>query len=438
MKARIPLIAALAVAVLPAKASAQAWVSNPDFSDGVGIRAGDLELHPSLGGEFGYDSNYFRAAPSEGIVDVLRLRITPSIRLSTLGARRRASDVPPSLTFVAGAHAAYNEIIPLSSADSDVSKQRNVALGADARLDAFPQGKLGFDLYGAFRRYIEPAGDTDDLVRSAFNRDVVRAGTGVSWRPGGGLFDWRFGYGLVYNVFEDSRFSSFGNVQHDLGTRGRWRFLPRSALMFDSTYSMLRYTSSAAQQTNGDVVRSRVGFRGLVTYHLALLGMLGWGASFYETRNSAGGLVAQQFDSLLANAEVRWFVIPRPTLEEASITSGLSSVALGYARTFENSYLGSYYQRDRGYLQFSAFLVGRVVSGLEFGVSRLAFPASQFSAPFTQMRLDGRAFGEYRITDNFATNLTLLYDKVTGTPRINGEALNYSRFQIYLGARLFW
>jgi len=440
MKARIPLIAALAVAVLPVEASAQAWVSNPDFSEGVGIRAGDLELHPSIGGELGYDSNFFRAAPSEGVYDVMRLRITPSLRLSTLGARRRAAPTPPSVTFNGGAHAAYNEIIPLSSSESNISKQRNVAVGADAKLDVFPQGKVGFDLLGAFVRAIEPVGDGDDLTRgrSGFNRDTLRGGTGVTWRPGGGLFDWRLGYGVTYNVFEDDAFSGFANLQHDINTRGRWRFLPRSALLFDSTYSMLRYTNSNAQQTNGDIIRSRIGFRGLVTYHLAVLGMLGWGSSFYDSRNTAGGLVAQQFDSLLANAEVRWFVIPRPTLEEASVTSGLSSVALGYARTFENSYLGSFYQRDRGYLQFNAFLVGRVVSGLEFGVSRVAYPQSQVSGPFNQLRLDGRAFGEYRFTDTFATNLTFLYDRVTGSPRVNGESLNYKRFQVYLGARLFW
>ena len=180
MKARIPLIAALAVAVLPVQASAQAWVSNPDFSEGAGIRAGNLELHPSLGGEFGYDSNYFRAAPSEGIVDVLRLRITPSIRLSTLGARRRNAATPPSVTFNGGAYAAYNEIIPLSSSESDVSKQRNVAAGVDAKVDVFPQGKFGFDLLGAFVRAVEPVGDSDDLIRGGFERpgftrDTVRA-----------------------------------------------------------------------------------------------------------------------------------------------------------------------------------------------------------------------------------------------------------------------
>lgn len=440
MKARYSLLAALAVATLPLDASAQAWVSNPDFSEGVGVRAGNFELHPSVGAEFGYDSNFFRAAndANEHPIDVLRLRVTPSITLGTLGARRRNSPTPPSLTFLMGAHVAYNEIIPLSSAESDVSKQRNAAVGADARLDVFPQGKIGFDLGGAFVRAIEPTGDVDDISHGGFNRDTVRGATGVTWRPGGGLFDWRLGYGITYNFFEQSQFSSLNNAQHDVTTRGRWRFLPRSALLFDSTYSMLRYSAGNATQTDGDVVRSRVGFRGLVTYHLALLGMIGWGSSFYESNNRAGGLRAQQFDSLLANAEVRWFIMPRPTLEDASVTSGLSSVALGYARTFENSYLGSFYQRDRGYLQFSAFLVGRVVSGLEFGVSRVAYPESQVAGSFDELRLDGRAFGEYRLTDNFAVNLTFLYDHVAAAQTVNGENLDYDRYQAYIGARLFW
>jgi len=440
MKARFALIAALAVATLPLDASAQAWVSNPDFSEGNGIRAGNLELHPSLGGEFGYDSNYFRASQSEGVIDVLRLRITPSITLGTLGARRRNSPTPPSVTFLAGAHVAYNEVIPLSSASSDASKQRNAGVGADAKLDVYPQGKVGFDLGGNFVRAIEPTGDTEDLVHAGFNRDTVRGTTGVTWRPGGGLFDWRLGYGLTYNFFEQSQFASLANMQHDVSTRGRWRFLPRSALLFDSNYTFVRYSGSASQQTDGDSIRSRVGFRGLVTYHLAVFGMLGWGSTFYNSR--PGGLVARNYDSLLANAEVRWFLIPRPTLEDASISSGLSSIALGYARTFDNSYLGSFYQRDRGYLQFSAFLVGRVVSGLEVGVSRVGYPASDYGGvqegAFNEFRVDGRAFGEYRFTDSFAANLTFLYDKVTAPRLIHNEDLGYNRFQVFLGARLFW
>jgi len=442
MKARIATIAALAVATLPLDASAQAWLSNRDFSEGAGIRAGNLELHPSIGGEFGYDSNFSRSSSStEGVVDVLRLRITPSITMGTLGARRRNAVTPPSVTFLGGAYASYNEIIPVDSSNSEVSKQRNLALGADARFDIFPEGKIGFDLDGAFIRAIEPTGNNEDLAHGGFNRDTVRGGLGATWRPGGGLFDWRVGYGITYNYFEQTAFSNLLNVQHDINTHGRWRFLPRSALLFDSSYTFIRYTGSNPLQTNGDVVRTRIGFRGLVTYHLAVLGMLGWGSSFYESRS--GGLKARNYDGLLANAELRWFLSAAPTTESRSAVAGLSSFALGYTRNFDNSYLGSFYSRDRGYVQANAALVGRLMAGAEFGVSRVAYPESDYGngrteAAFVEARYDARAFGEYRFTDAFAMNLTFLYDKANAPHLVHGEDLDYRRYQIFLGARLFW
>ncbi len=439
MKARLSLIAAFAAALLPYQALAQAWVSSPDYSEGIGIRVGNFELHPSLGGEFGYDSNLFRASEDEGVIDVFRLRITPSLTLSSLGKDRRNSPTPPDVVFAASAYASYNEIIPLDSDESDVSDQRNVGIGADAKLDVFPRRKVGFDLQGAYLRVIETDGTADDLSSEGFNRDTLRGGAGVTWRPGGGLFEWRAGYGITYHFFEDEAFDSFANLQHEIKTRGRWRFLPRSALLFDSSYTFVRYTDDTTAQTDGDAVRARIGFHGLVTYNLALLGMVGWGASFYEA--SATSISPRQYDSLVANAEARWFIQARPDLDAANIATGLSSIALGYTRSFSNSYYGSFYQRDRGYLQFSAFLLGAVAGGLEFGVSRVAYPevitpAGNRETSFDQLRLDGRAFGEYRFTDTFAANATVQYDQVN-SEAIAGEDLDYKRWQAFIGVRWF-
>jgi hypothetical protein len=433
MKARLPLIAALAVTIAPLNASAQAWVSNPDFSEGIGIRTGNLELHPSVGAEFGYDSNFLRASDSEGTVDALKLRVTPSLTLSTLSGARRDATTPPTVTFAGGAHASYFELFPLDSENSELRKRRNVALGADARVDVFPRGKVGFDLQGAYVRLIEGEGVVTDLAGEGFNRDTLRGGLGATWRPGGGLFDWRVGYTATYNWFENSTFEPLDNLHHEIGTRGRWRFLPRSALLFDSTYTFVRYTHEDSPKADGDAIRSRIGFHGLVTYHLALMGMLGWASSFYDQH---AGAVARQFVSLTANAEVRWFIQPRPDLEKATITSGISSVAVGYTRSFTNSYLGSFYQRDRGYLQFSTFLLGAIAGGLEFGVSRIGFPDSESGPAFEQLRIDGRVFGEYRFTDTLAANATVQYDQVND-PGVVPEDLDYTRWQAYVGLRWF-
>lgn len=437
MNARLPLIAALAVALAPLDASAQAWVGSPDFSEGAGIRAGNFELHPSIGAEFGYDSNFTRASAAEGPVDVLKLRITPSITLSTLGKARRNTDTPPNVIFTAGAFASYFELFPLDSDEADVRKRRNVGAGVDTKVDVFPFRKVGFDLLAGFRRVIQAEGRSDDLAGEGFNRDTLRYGAGVTWRPGGGLFDWRGGYTGMFNHFENASYASLQNIHHDINTRGRWRFLPRTALLFDTSYSFIRYTRNTIQ-TNGDILRSRVGFHGLVTYHLALLGMLGWASTFYRSHN--GSIEPRQYDGPIANAELRWFIQPRPDLENATITTGLSSVALGYARLVNNSYLGSFYTRDRGYLQFSAFLLGSVAAGLEFGVSRVAFPLARGGGAdipsIKQLRLDGNVFAEYRFTDTLAANATFVYDQVNSDP-VPNEDLDYKRWQTYVGLRWF-
>lgn len=437
MKARLPLIAALAVALAPLDASAQAWVGSPDFSEGVGIRAGNFELHPSVGAEFGYDSNFTRASAAEGPVEALKLRITPSLTLSTLGKARRNAETPPNVVFVGGAHASYFELFPLDSDESEIRKRRNVAAGVNAKLDVFPFRKVGFDLLAGWTRVIQAEGRSEDLAGEGFNRNTFRYGGGLTWRPGGGLFEWRAGYTGTFNYFENEAFSSLQNLHHDVNTRGRWRFLPRTALLFDTSYTFVRYSNSTIQ-TDGDILRSRIGFHGLVTYHLALLGMVGWASTFY--RSHGGSIEPRQYDAPIANAELRWFIQPRPDLEKATIATGLSSVALGYARTVNNSYLGSFYQRDRGYLQFSAFLLGAIAGGLEFGVSRVAFPASlgggQDVPALSQLRLDANVFGEYRFTDTLAANATFMYDQVNSdsTPT---EDLDYKRWQAYLGLRWF-
>src|SRR5699024_10346184 len=115
------------------------------------------------GAEFGYDSNYFRAADSEHPVDVLKLRVTPSLTLSTLGERRRGG-VQSDIAFSAGAYASYFELFPLDSDDSDASKRRNVAIGADAKVDVFTRRKVGFDLVAGYVRMIEGEGRTDNLT----------------------------------------------------------------------------------------------------------------------------------------------------------------------------------------------------------------------------------------------------------------------------------
>src|SRR5687768_4088799 len=436
MKLRLTFAATTALFTLTAIAAAQEqpWLKDRRYGEGIGLRSGNLEFHPGLAAEVGYDSNYFQRDDGEGIgvTDAWRLRVTPSLTMSTLSARRRGDAPPPVLNFQARLFAAYNEFF----GSDDVSDQRRLDYGAGFRADIAPQRRFGADLSVDYLRTGEPSNDAN--VDAAFDRGTVSGGAGVSWRPGGGLFDWRLGYAAAYNYFEDAVFESLNNVEHGPVTRGRWRFLPRTALIYDARYMMVRYLNDTLQP-DGDYVEARVGLSGLFTTRFAFLALLGWNSSYYE---AAANGIEQNYDGYVAHGELKWFLLA--PVKEDSAQTGLSSIAAGYTRNFSNSYLGAFYIRDRGYGTFEYFLGGVFMAGITGGISHVSFPAvANTQESFAQNRLDGKVYAAYRRSDVFAVNASVMYDQVLmpdGRVNIGGteEDLEFSRFQAYLGARLFW
>jgi hypothetical protein len=453
MNVRAFLAAALVVTTTTLSASAQQpWIQDRKYGEGIGIRSGDLELHPGVAGELGYDSNYFQRAPREegGPIPVWRLRVTPHLTLKTLGPQRRETggeQALPTVNFNAGVYLSANAIF---SADSDhpdsdqVSDHNHLAAGAAFGLDILPGRPWGVDLYGDFVRTTEPSNFI--LEDTRFDRDTLRLGFGINWRPGGGLFDWRLGYEGSYHFFEKASFETLNNVQHTVMTRGRWRFLPRTALLYDGRMTFVRY-SDTASQNDGEVVNSRIGFNGLITHHFSLLAMAGWAASFYDTTN----VPARNFDGPTAQVELKWFILPQPQLQPGEATVGLSSIAVGYTRDYGNSYLGDYYRRDRGYVNFSYFAGGVVLIAVGGGYavyshSESFFPGgAQRHGEFRENRADAMAFAEYRLSDSVGVNTTLRYNASLNNNSIRTnpdnpaerDALQFTRWEAWLGVRWF-
>lgn len=446
MKQRLVLAAVLAAAAVPMPAEAQQWLADRRLAEGMGIRVGNLELHPAIAAEFGYDSNYFQLADTaaEPVVSAYRLRVTPSLSLATLGPQRRGANpgVPPALLFRAGVYAAYNE---LWAADSDhseaVKDQRHVDVGANVRVDINPQRPIGADIYVDYERVGEPSNQdafgTGEATQGSFDRDSVRGGLGATWRPGGGSFEWRLGYEALYNYFEDEDFQFDNNLQHTVVMRGRWRFFPRTALLYDGSYRFIRYTSDSANvPRDGDIVRARVGLNGLVTPRISLLGLVGWTSSFYDGQGDDA-------DTIVAQAEAKYFVIAPNSTETAS--TGLSTIALGFTREISNSYLSSFYTRSRGYLNASYFLGGVFVASAELGYGLISFPNGEEYLSLDQQRLDARLFAEYRISNSIGINSTLLFAQnmsddlrpVAPAPGLPLDDLDYTRWQAYIGLRWF-
>jgi len=451
MKFCLTLAATVLLGAISLEAHAQQpWLADRRYGEGIGVRVGNLELHPGISGEVGYDSNYFLRAPTENPLAAYRLRVTPSISLATLGSQRRenaAGSSTTSVSFRGGAYVSYNELIAADSAhSSEFSDQRHLDLGGDLVLNLFPQGRVGTDGYVNFVRMVQPSNDTD--TENAFNRDTLRFGAGATWRPGGGLFDWRLGYEGTYNYFEKSNFSYLNNFQNQANMRGRWRFLPRTALLYDGSYTWVDYSNNRTTQRDGAIVRSRIGMNGLITTRWSLLAMVGWAGTFYNAKN---GEAPQQFDSLTGQLELRWFISGgQDSLNAASAPVGLSYASLGYTRDVGNSYLGNFYQKDRGYAGVSYLLGGVFVTTLSAGIANLKFPQSYFvgggvqQEAFSEQRVDATLFGEYRLSNSFGVNATVNYDQnitdvaVKSTPTDTvGDKLEFSRWQVFLGARYF-
>jgi hypothetical protein len=291
-------LAALAIAsplfLLPKAASAQAWLKDRRILEGAGLRAGDFEFHPGIGGEIGYDSNWFlrtskvdprfvngapQNPPQEGGV----LRITPSLTLNTVNATRQEGaqkpTEPPPVTFSAGIAATYREFF----GPQQLRDQRNVSGNAQARLDINQSRPIGFGVFAGYQRLIQPSVVADPNL--SFNRSDVNAGAEVVAIPGGGTLDLRAQYQFYGAFFEESNGSPYTNLTHEVSVRNRWRFRPRTALFSETGLRFMSYPNanrSVFYLNDSTPLRTRFGVTGLVTDRFGVLVAAGYGATFFK------------------------------------------------------------------------------------------------------------------------------------------------------------
>jgi hypothetical protein len=475
-----------AQAQLVAQPDSPQWLKDRQYTEGAGIRAGDIELHPGIAAEAGYDSNWFyrsdnngyaNGAPNAPIVPAMVFRVTPSLYLSTISPQRRQEDVvatPPSVAFRAGVNATYREFVGLANTSAppgstgnnpnDISRQRNVGGAADMRLDIAPERPLGGAIFASYSRVVQPTIVTADPNLS-FNRDEVNAGAEIIVQPGGGTLDWHFGYQFHDTIYETSEGQGFDNILNQAYTRGRWRFTPRTAFVYDGQIGFVSYVNSSQAQSLGLInqapVRARLGLNGLISDRFAVLAVAGWGATFLD--NPAGFGDQPQYDSVIGQAELKWYLSAGPGVASPTdVGLALSSLALGYTRDFQQSLLGNYYGSDRGYLRFSYFFAGRALLTIDGGVAAVEYPTILWGQPlplgvpannnvrqnaFTDIRPDATVFGEYRFTDAFAINATFRYTSnlsnvalasVGGAQTTASQtSMEWSRIEAFLGLRYF-
>lgn len=127
---------------------------------------------------------------------------------------------------------------------------------------------------------------------------------------------------------------NYGNL--NFGLSGRWKFLPKTAVVLDASFDYRLYFTAAANLP-GLVLRVQTGLVGLISPRISVTLLAGYGGNLAS---------AAPLHSAIGHAEVAYL----PTEN--------TRVALGYMRTVQPvSTLGSFID-DRGYLQGRVGLLG--------------------------------------------------------------------------------
>lgn len=429
------------------------WLQDRSLLEGRGIRTGNFELHPGIGVDVGFDSNVFNASSSlpNAQQSAIRIRAAPSFYVATLGQQRStnsdsATTALPTVNFRGGVGLVYHEWIGLGAPTTrDVSSLRNLGAQATLRFDFFPQRTWQFGLGADYTRVIQP-GVADDVVAGSairsvgsqtFNRNTVVGALDVAYAPGRGVFELRFGYNILANIYDNIGFNN--SITHQGFARMRWRFLPKTALVWEGSVGSLSYLDTSGASTglfNATPMATRFGMTGLLTNRVSLLVLAGYQGTFYERGDNA--------DTVVGQAELQWLIDARSRLRG------------GFLRDVQQSAFGNFYTRNRGYVSYLQSFSGRFILSVDAGVSLNQYgyvanratgapltPVSGVDATtgrFNTVRVDGTLFAEYRISDVFGINATARGEALVSDVKLGAQQLpiDWTRFDAYLGARANW
>ncbi len=416
----------------PARAQGLPWVTNPFLGDGIGIREGGFEIHPSVEAQAGYDTNYWMAAGTvtdaqgrllvnEPIIPSFRYQIVPSFRAQTIGTRTGSTRTAPLVNFGSGGSLTFNQAFPLRKR-SDTATNLGGQIGADAAF--FPRGVVGFNVGAGFEAIAQPNTDIQSL--DSFDRQVASGSAAVVWRPGGGAFSWSAGYEFRGEFFNADVFGGLNYVTHNGTTRGSWQFLPRTSLSFDASAGVQRYTQEQTSLHDSTQVRARVGLLGQLTRRVKFMAIAGFASGFYYADSSGDRdetPVPKAFTQPIGTAQVTYALAPGGRGGHG-LPVGPSDIGLKYEHAAGSSTLGDYLLTDSvqaalGY--YLGFLVVNVNAGVTFAHYQKAyFPAVMGKDPqtgtnyiqtngFTAPLVTAGAFAEYRVIDMLGVNLQAVY-----------------------------
>lgn len=439
-------VIAFALLALPSFAQAQAWLADRARAEGPGFRLGDLELHPGLGVEIGYDSNLFYSSGDVlPTVDTGILRATAHLLVSTRGEQRRsegesgggdggAARTLPTITFRGGLSGSFYAFFAAPD-------RSNMEVDASLALNILPGRAFSISIYEELARSVRPF--TENPRRDTnYGRVQNTAGLDLHFATSGEILKITAGYRFGLDYFEAPEFQYANNFRHTIALVESFRFLPQTALVHDTAFVVGDYWDPSPAipaptlVNDGYLLRTRIGLNGAFTNNFSVLALVGYGAGFFDSPPSR--MYDQEYESVVAQLEARWQIVPQARL------------VFGYDRDFQPSFVGNFYRVDRGYANFQMLIGGAFLLGLEASFGGYEFGAVVLADGSTRQRTDlrfiGTLFAEYRFTEWLGVNGTVRYTgnftdfqyqiDTGGAPII--DPAGYNKFEAWLGARVFY
>jgi hypothetical protein len=358
------LLVVVAWIVAPAELRAEGGVGServsvfkiPRVADGEGIKLGQSssEFHGGIALPVGVDTNVFNENKAEDPRAAAYLY--PSVWLS-VGNRNVVNGLlqsPPERTarivdYSIGIIGGFRQYL---ARDPLIRRQPKLSAGTQLRATFLPGRRLSIHLSEDFFRGASPGNIEAEPNTINFNRIDHDGSLVFEGRPGGGRLSLSLGYRSRMVRFQNPDIArTMDRTSHGLIHETKWRFFPKSALVFRYDFDFTFYTCCRAVGTgrNEDSYTHRLmgGYRGQSFKKLAFDVLVGWGFGYY--RDDPNG---PNFNSFVGEVGMYYY----PTLR--------TMLHLAAFRNFSDSLWGNYFVNNGGRLaashQFRWRMIGHV------------------------------------------------------------------------------
>jgi hypothetical protein len=444
MKPIALIVGTVAAVALAAPAHAQSvpqMVMDPGAPDqtivqGAGVKVGEATvLHPSAGAETGFISNVFYEHDNPAAAGVLRILL--ELQAASLSKQRLAAEAADSsdpntpaegdptrdagdLEWSAGLRIIGQEYL---SGNSAVQSQHDIGWGLNVHGIVFPRQTWQFGFDDDYIRDFRPSNYESP---TNINRDINRLALRLIYQPAERALSGAVRYENTIDVFERSTQAFANRIQHTLGVRANWQWLPITRIYADASLGLFSGLGTSSIKQSSLPLRTVIGLQTALTVDTTLNTRIGYGRGFYSS--------GPDFNNIIFAAQFGWRYSP------------LGRATAMYSYDFADSIQANYY-RDHAFQlaatqQYDRFTASAILDFRLRGYRGIDTMRFNGAATRDDVLFGATLGGRYNFKDWLAAtaDYELVVDSTSYTYTTDMLTIDpsYVRHQLMAGARATW